>query len=458
MITAALEYARQNQQAHLRDLLDLLRIPSISTLPEHSADIDRAAQWVADYLRRIGLDAVEIIPTAMYPLVYGEWLQAGSDAFTLLIYGHYDVQPPDPLEAWTSPPFEPTIQGDNVYARGASDDKGQFLAALKAIEAYLQSGGQCPINIKVLIEGEEEIASPSLPNFVRDNRDKLRADAALIVDHPMMGPNTPMMMYSVRGHLYAEITVRGPTTDLHSGTYGGGVDNPFNVLVRILAQLQDGQTRRIHIPNFYDAVDEISAEERALLHNGIVTDEALMAATGVKAVAGEMGYTSAERISIRPTLEICGMPGGYTALGRKSVIPSTAKAKVSMRLVPKQDPLFIFQRLEAFVRALAPDTVHVTIENLGYAYPVLTDYQHPAIQAATHAYRAVFNAPTLFMRGGGSLPFTHDIQHTLGAAIVMMGLGLPDDNLHAPNEKFYLPNYYRGIETIIHYLDILAQS
>lgn len=457
MIKAAIAYAQQNRQSHLDDLLDLLRIPSISTLPEYNIDIQRAAQWVADYLKRIGLHAVEIIPTKMHPLVYGEWLHADPEAFTLLIYGHYDVQPPDPLEAWVSPPFEPTIRGDNVYCRGASDDKGQFLAALKAIEAYLGSTGKCPINIKVLIEGEEEIASPSLPHFVRAHRDKLQADAALIIDHPMIGPNTPMMMYAVRGHLYTEITVRGPSIDLHSGTCGGGVDNPFNVLVRILAQLQDGATRRILIPNFYDAVDEISAEERALLHNGIVTDEALLATTGVRAVAGEAGYTSAERIAIRPTLEICGMPGGYVGAGRKSIIPAVAKAKVSMRLVPKQDPLFIFERFDAFIRSLAPETVHIDVENLGYAYPVLTDYQHPAIHAAIQAYQAVFNASPLFMRGGGSLPFTHDIQQTLGAAIVMMGLGLLDDNLHAPNEKFYLPNYYRGIETFIHYFDILAR-
>ncbi|MFQ3673210.1 MAG: dipeptidase [Aggregatilineales bacterium] len=450
---AALAYAHAQRAAALDDLRALLAIPSISTLPEHAPDLARAAQWCAAYLERIGLERVQTFPLGGFPLVYADWLHA-PDAPTLLIYGHYDVQPPDPLDQWRTPPFEPTVLGDDLYARGASDDKGQFLAILKAVEACLAVGG-LPINVKVMLEGEEEISSPQLPQFVRDHTDLLACDAVVICDHPMIDPATPMMMVGVRGGAYLEVTVRSAKTDLHSGTFGGGLDNPFNVLVRMLAQIQDGHTRRIAIPGFYDRVRLPTPAERQQINSGLASDDMLRYLTGGQP-AGEAGFTTAERVSIRPTFEIHGMPGGYTDAGKKSVIPAEARAKVSFRLVPDQDPDEIMDQFEAFLRAIAPPTVTLHVERQSKSHPVMIDTDNPYIQAAERAYQAVFGRAPVYMRGGGSLPFAYDIQQSLGAAIVMMGMGLPDDNPHAPNEKLHLPNFYRGIETIIHYVHTLA--
>jgi acetylornithine deacetylase/succinyl-diaminopimelate desuccinylase-like protein len=451
MKTEALAYAQANRDQALADLIALLSIPSISTLPEYRADVLRGAEWVAGYLSEIGMDAVEIIPTALHPVVYAEAVR-DPDRPTLLIYGHYDVQPVDPLEEWRTPPFEPTVIGDDVFARGGSDDKGQFLAALKAAESYLKTGG-APINLKVLIEGEEEIVSPNIGPVIAAHVERLAADAVLICDHPMIAPDLPMILYAVRGDIHLEVAVKGAAGDLHSGTFGGGIDNPFNVLVRMLAQLQDGETRRILIPGFYDHVRDVSSEERAMINGGVVNDGLLQATARVPQVAGEDGYTSAERLSIRPTLEIHGMPGGFTGHGSKTVIPSIARAKLSMRLVPDQDPDEIKRLAMEYLRSLAPATVEVGFSSNGGSYPLVMDYTHPAIQAAERAYVEVYGRKPLFMRGGGSLPITHDFHATLRLPIVMMGLGLPDDNVHAPNEKFHLPNYYRGIETLIHFFD-----
>jgi acetylornithine deacetylase/succinyl-diaminopimelate desuccinylase-like protein len=450
---AALAYAQAARSAALDDLCALLAIPSVSTLPEHAPDLARAAQWCADYLGRIGLEDVQILPMGGAPLVYADRTQV-ANAPTLLVYGHYDVQPPDPLDQWRTPPFQPTVVGENLFARGASDDKGQFLAVLKAVEACLAVGG-LPINVKVMIEGEEEVSSPHLSAFVRDHADLLACDAVLICDHPMLDPSTPMMMVGVRGSAYLEITVRSAHTDLHSGTFGGALDNPFNVLVRLLAQVQDAQTRRIRIPGFYDAVHDGTPEERQQINSGLATDEMLRRLTGAQP-AGESGFTTAERISIRPTFDIHGMPGGYVDAGKKSVIPAEARAKVSFRLVPDQDPDAVMDAFEAFLRAAAPPTVDLHIERQSKSYPVVVGIDNPYVQAAERAYRAVFGRAPVYMRGGGSLPFTHDVQQVLGVAVVMMGIGLPDDNPHAPNEKLHLPNFYRGIETIIHYLHELA--
>ncbi len=451
---AALAHAQAQRADALDDLRALLAIPSISTLPEHAVDLARAAQWCADYLARIGLETVQMFPLNGFPLVYASWQRAPAGAPTLLIYGHYDVQPPDPLEQWRTPPFEPTIIGDNLYARGASDDKGQFLAVLKAVEACL-AVGSLPINVKVMIEGEEEISSPQLPQFVRDHADLLACDAVIICDHPMLDPATPMMMVGVRGGAYLEVSVRSAQTDLHSGTFGGGLDNPFNVLVRLLAQVQDGQTRRIAIPGFYDRVRLPTPAERQQINRGLASDDLLRHLTGGQP-AGEADFTTAERVSIRPTFEIHGMPGGYTDAGKKSVIPAEARAKLSFRLVPDQDPDEIMDLFESFLRAITPPTVTLHVERQSKSYPVVIDTNNPYIQAAERAYQAVFGRAPVYMRGGGSLPFTHDIQQSLGAAIVMMGIGLPDDNPHAPNEKLHLPNFYHGIETMIHYFYTLA--
>ncbi|XWX04027.1 dipeptidase [Aggregatilineales bacterium SYSU G02658] len=453
-LTTALAHAHAQRAAALDDLCALLAIPSISTLPEHAADLARAARWCADYLMRIGLEHVQTFPLDGFPLVYADWLHSPAGAPTLLIYGHYDVQPPDPLDHWHSPPFEPTRRGDDLYARGASDDKGQFLAVLKAVEACLAIGS-LPINVKVMIEGEEEIGSPRLPAFVRDHAALLACDAVVICDHPMIDPATPMMMVGVRGAAYLEVAVRSAQTDLHSGTFGGGLDNPFNVLVRLLAQVQDGTTRRIAIPHFYDRVRPPTEAERQQINSGLASDELLRHLTGAQP-AGEVGFTTAERISVRPTFEIHGMPGGYTDAGKKSVLPAEARAKVSFRLVPDQDPDEVMDLFEAFLRSSAPPTVTLHVERQSKAYPVVIDVATPYVQAAERAYHAVFGRGPAYMRGGGSLPFTHDIQQALGAAIVMMGIGLPDDNPHAPNEKLHLPNFFHGVETMIHYFNQLA--
>lgn len=456
MLDSALTCSRARQQHHLDALCELLRIPSVSTLPEHEPDLQRAAQWLAHTMHQIGLQRVEIMPTAGAPVVYGEWLGAGPDAPTLLAYGHYDVQPVDPLDEWLSPPFEPTIRSADLFCRGASDDKGQVYAILAAVESYLRTSGKLPVNFKIMIEGEEEISSPSLGPWVRQHLEMLAADAVLICDTGMLDAQTPMINHGTRGLAYMEVEVRGPAGDLHSGTYGGVVDNPFNVLVRILAQLQDAATRRVLIPGFYDKVRPLSDEERSLLAGAPFNDALLRHLTGVLEPAGEEGFTWGERGTLRPTLDIHGMPGGFTGPGKKTVIPARACAKVSMRLAPDQDPAEIARLFAAYVRDLAPTTVAVDVRTLGLARPSVVDLRAPAIRAAAQALHTVFGVEPIYMRAGGTLPIVVDFQDALDAPVVMMGFGLPDDNVHAPNEKFHLPNFFRGIETVVHYLDLLS--
>ncbi|MFZ2487491.1 MAG: dipeptidase [Anaerolineae bacterium] len=458
MTDQAIGYSRTQHEAHLQRLGDFLRIPSISTLPEARPAIDAAAQWLADWMTTIGLEQVAVMPTAGAPVVYGQWLGAGPDAPTLLFYGHYDVQPVDPVEEWLSPPFEPTVRGGDLFARGSSDDKGQVYLVLAAIDAYLRTEGRLPLNVKLMIEGEEEISSPNLAPWTDANKAMLASDAVLICDSNILSPEQPLINHGTRGMAYMQIEVQGPATDLHSGGFGGEVDNPFNVLVRILAQLQDADTRRILIPGFYDRVLPVDAEEKRLLAQLPVTDASMKALTGVPAVAGEAGFTAAERLSVRPTLDIHGMPGGFTGEGKKTVIPARAAAKVSMRLVPNQDPQEIATLFERYVKSLAPDTVKVTVRTLGLARWSLVDLHHPAIQAAAGAYEAGFGARPVYMRTGGTLPIVAEFQDILGAPVVMMGFGLPDDNAHAPNEKLALDCFYRGIETVIHYFALLPQA
>ena len=451
-------YSRLQREHYLHTLNDFLRIPSISTLPEAEPDIQRAAHWLADAMAGIGLEQVAVMPTAGYPVVYGEWLGAGPQAPTLLYYGHYDVQPVDPVDEWLSPPFEPTVRNNQLFCRGASDDKGQVYLVLAAVDSYLRTDGRLPINLKIIVEGEEEISSPNLAAWVEQHKAMLACDAVLICDSSILAEDMPLINHGTRGMAYMQVDVQGPATDLHSGGFGGAVDNPFNVLVRILAQLQDGETRRVLIPGFYDRVSPPDALERRLLAQLPVSDQMMQALTGAPAVAGETGYTAAERLSVRPTLDIHGMPGGFTGEGKKTVIPAKAAAKVSMRLVPDQDPAEIAALFERHVRSLAPSTVKVTVRTLGLARWSLVDLNDPAIQAAAQAYQAGFGAAPLFMRGGGTLPIVAEFQDILGAPVVMMGFGLPDDNAHAPNEKLSLTLFYRGIETVIHYLALLPEA
>jgi acetylornithine deacetylase/succinyl-diaminopimelate desuccinylase-like protein len=390
--------------------------------------------------------------------VYGEWLGAGPAAPTLLAYGHYDVQPVDPVEEWLAPPFEPVVRGDDLFGRGASDDKGQVMAILAAVASYLHTGGALPVNFKMVVEGEEEISSPNLAPWVREHRQMLAADAVLICDSGILDPQTPLINHGVRGMAYMEVEVCGPRGDLHSGLFGGQVDNPFNVLVRMLAQLQDGESRRVLVPGFYDRVQPADDEERALMAQIDRDDNRVRQLTGVPHPAGEAGYTLVERESVRPTLDIHGMPGGFTGPGKKTVIPARARAKVSMRLVPDQDPEEIAALFSAYVRSLAPPTVTVEVHTLGLARPAVVDLRDPAIQAAAMAYERTFGAAPVYQRSGGTLPIVADFQDLLKAPVVMMGFGLPDDNVHAPNEKLHLPNFYRGIEAVMWYLALLART
>ena len=458
MTQPALDHSRSQREHYLNNLFDFLRIPSISTLPEAEPDIQRAAQWLAGAMAAIGLEQVAVMPTGGHPLVYGQWLGAGPDAPTVLFYGHYDVQPVDPVDEWLSPPFQPTVRGNQLFCRGASDDKGQVYLVLAAVDSYLRAEGRLPVNLKLIIEGEEEISSPNLAAWVEQHKAMLACDAVLICDSAILAEDVPLINHGTRGLSYMEVEVQGPATDLHSGGFGGVVDNPFNVLVRMLAQLQDGGTRRVLIPGFYDRVQAPDAQEQRLLAQVPVSDQAMQALTGVPVSVGEAGYTAAERLTVRPTLDIHGMPGGFTGDGKKTVIPAKAAAKVSMRLVPDQDPAEIAALFERYVKSLAPASAKVTVRALGLARWSLVDLNEPAVQAAARAYQASYGTAPLFMRGGGTLPIVAEFQDILGAPVVMMGFGLPDDNAHAPNEKLSLRNFERGIETVIHYLALLAEA
>lgn len=453
---APLEYARTHRNRFLDELITFLRIPSISTLPEHAEHVAQAAHWLADHLRGLGLPEVEVVPTDGHPVVYAQWLGAGAEAPTVLIYGHYDVQPVDPLDEWHTPPFEPTLRDDNLYARGASDDKGQLFIHLKAIEAYLREEGRLPVNVKLLLEGEEECGSPNLAPVIEEHAERLQADVALISDTHILGPDQPSIVYSLRGLSYIEITVQGPAHDLHSGMYGGAVDNPLHVLARLIASLHD-DAGRVTVPGFYDDVLPLTEEERAELARIPYGEEELLADTGVPRAWGEPEYTVVERIGARPTLDVNGLWGGFTGEGAKTVIPARAHAKISMRLVPNQDPDRVAQAALAYLQRAAPPTVTVTGRIFHGTPPALVPQDHPAMRAAAAAYERVWGRRPIFTREGGSIPVVALFAERLRLPTVLMGFGLRDDNLHAPNEKFYLPNFYRGIETAVHFFHLLPE-
>lgn len=454
MLDQAIAHAREAQERRLAQLIEWLRIPSVSMEPEFMPEMGRAAAWLREHLAGAGFERAEVIATPGHPLVYAEWLGAGPGAPTLLIYGHYDVQPADPLEQWRTPPFEPTVVGADLFARGASDDKGQVFALVSAVASWIAAGGP-PCNVKLLVEGEEEVSSASLIPFVRAERARLACDAVLIADSAMLSPRHPLVLVGVRGNCYLEVEVQGPASDLHSGTYGGAVDNPLNVLVRLLAKLQ-GDDRRIRVPGFYDRVRELDPEARALLARMPVTEQLVLGLTGAPALAGEPGYSLVERATARPTLEVHGIIGGYNGPGKKTVIPAAARAKVGMRLVPDQNPDEIAALVADFLRASCPPTVRLRVEALGDSWPAEVDHRHPAVRAAEPAFLAALGAAPVYGRGGGSLPIVRDLQAALGAPVVLAGLGLPDDNLHAPNEKINLPLLFKGVEFGVHYLAALA--
>lgn len=452
---SALAHAASQREAHLQELTEFLRIPSISTQPDKANEIAAAAEWLARAMKLAGLNNAQVIETSGHPLVYADWLLAGPDAPTVLIYGHYDVQPPEPLALWKSPPFEPRIEDGNLFARGASDDKGQLYIHVKAVEAYLKSAGRLPLNVKFIIEGEEESGGKSLEAFVPDNTDLLAADSVLVSDTHIVDKDKPSVVYSLRGMTYVFVDVTGPTRDLHSGSYGGGIDNPINALAHIIAQLKD-KDGRILIPGFYDRVRTLTEEDRALIGKGAIDEPAWLADTGAPQTWGEPEFSLLERLGARPTLDVNGLIGGYTGAGAKTVLPSSAHAKISMRLVPDQDPEEIFALFRDHVLAIAPDSVRVKCTKVHGAEPCIIDIDIPEMQAAAQAYERVFGRRPLYMREGGSIPVISLFQKHLGLQTVLMGFGLSGDHIHAPNERMYLPNFYRGIETAIHYYDILG--
>jgi acetylornithine deacetylase/succinyl-diaminopimelate desuccinylase-like protein len=448
-----LSYIGGNNERYLRELTELLAIPSVSTNKENIPDIQRCAQWVADHMRSIGLQNVQVMPTAGHPVVYSDWLNAPGKP-TVLLYGHYDVQPPEPLELWTTPPFQATVRGENLYARGAADDKGQVFIHLKAIEAFLKNGGTLPVNLKMIIEGEEEIGSEHLDGFVKDHKEMLAADLVLISDSSMFAKDTPSICYGLRGLAYMQVDLVGPNKDLHSGSFGGTVHNPVQALAEIVAQLHD-KNGKVTIPGFYKDVLPLSKKERAAYKKLPFSDKKYAAELGVKQLYGEKGFTTLERVWARPTLECNGIWGGFTGEGAKTVLPSKASAKISMRLVPNQTAAKAARLFENYIRKIAPETVKVTVRNLHGGEPAITPIDSPGVQAAIKALEKGFGKKPLYQREGGSIPIVVQFKQLLGLDTVLLGFGLPDENAHAPDEFLNLKNFYGGIRTSAHFFNEL---
>ncbi|HNV01737.1 MAG TPA: dipeptidase [Vicinamibacterales bacterium] len=442
-MNSVIDFIHANRGRYVEELTQLLAIPSISALPEHRDDVRRCAAWVADELARIGLEHVEVVETEGHPIVRADWLHA-EGAPTALFYGHYDVQPADPLGEWTTPPFEPDIRDGEIFARGASDDKGQVFAHLKAIEAHLSQTGRLPINMKVVLEGEEEVGSEHLAPYVRGHAGELAASVVIISDTEMFDRGVPSICYGLRGLAYMQIELRGTKGDLHSGSYGGAVANPANVLAHVIAQLKD-KSGTIRIPGFYDDVRELREEERAEFKRLPFDEIALRKHLGAPRLAGERGYSVLERTWARPTLDVNGLLAGWTGEGSKTIIPAAAMAKISMRLVPDQHPDRIAERFEAYVRKITPRTVDLKITKLHGGMPWMTDFDNVYVQAAARALEQGFGKRPVLTREGGSIPIVADFQAALDAPVVLFGFGLPDDNLHAPNEKFNLDNFFNGV-------------
>ena len=457
----AVSFANENADRFVDELTALLRIPSISTDPERVGDVRKAAQFVADELTRIGMEHVHLIETTTathngHPLVYADWLNAPGQP-TVLCYGHYDVQPAEPLELWKAPAFEPEIRDGNIYARGAVDDKGQMWMHVKALESLMAAGGgKLPVNVRCIIEGEEEVGGEGIAAFVREHGDQLKADVALVSDTEMFAPELPTLCVGLRGMIYTEIEVQGARTDLHSGIYGGAAPNPFVALAQIIAKLKD-EDGKILIPGFYDKVEKpTDAELKAWNALPFDEEEYREAEVGSTELTGEPGYSVLERTWARPTLEVHGMPGGFIGVGAKTVIPAKALAKVSMRLVPDMTPAESFAQYKAYVESIVPKGVTVDVRLIHSGDPIVVSTDNRFVTAATEAMHTVFAKETVFVRGGGSIPIVGDFIRELGIPTVLMGFGLPDDNLHAPNEKFNLSNFHRGIESIIRWLELVG--
>jgi acetylornithine deacetylase/succinyl-diaminopimelate desuccinylase-like protein len=448
------EFIEGRREQHLAELFEFLRIPSVSTKSEHKPDVERAARWVADHLTGAGFKTAQIIPTNFHPLVYAESLEAPGKP-TVLFYGHYDVQPAEPLELWTSPAFEPTIRDGNLFGRGTADDKGQVHIHLKALESLQKVNGKLPINVKVLIEGEEEVGSVSLWDYVQKNKEKLKADALVVSDTSMLTKNAPSITYGLRGLNYYQIEITGPARDLHSGVYGGAVPNPLTILAELFAKLHD-KNFRVTVPGFYDSVAKLSPAERKALNSLPWKKKDFEKAVGAPGYAGEKGCSIIEQLWTRPTLELNGAWGGYVGEGAKTVIPSKACAKFSTRLVPDQDPGKISRAVEKHIRKLLPKTVTCKFEVLSTGKPWVAPFHAPIFKKAQAALEKGFGKKAVFIREGGSIPFVTQMHDTFKVPCVLIGFGLPDENAHAPDEHIFLENYFNGIKAIAYFYADLA--
>jgi acetylornithine deacetylase/succinyl-diaminopimelate desuccinylase-like protein len=446
---AAIQYVQENRERFLEELKQFLSIPSISTDSSRRGDIQEAAQWLVNKMKSLEMENVQIMETSGNPVVYGEYLGGGASAPTVLIYGHYDVQPPDPLDLWESPPFEPVIRGDNLFARGATDMKGQIVTTINALEAIIKTG-HMPINLKFILEGEEEIGSPNLAQFLKENQASLGCDFAANPDSGMIAADKPTITYALRGLAYFEIRLEGPRHDLHSGQYGGVVHNPAQVLCDLVAGMHD-EEGRVTLPGFYDKVRSLSDDERAELSRLPMDENYYLEQSGAPALWGEQGYTPVERVGARPTLEVNGLLSGYTSEGIKTVLPAWAMAKISCRLVSDQDPDEVHQQILQYFQEKTPETVKFHLTKLAWASPSISDRHSPGVEAMAKAMQRIWGRPPLFRREGGTVPVVGNLQKILGVETANCGFSLPEDNMHAPNEKIHLPTWDRGIQTFIHF-------
>ncbi len=455
-LQGALDYAHQNRNRFLEDLVDVLKIPSISTDAIYNHEVQRAAEWMADHLKGLGIANVEIMPTAEggHPVVYGDLIHKPG-APTVLVYGHYDVQPVDPIELWDTGPFEPQVRGDLLFARGSSDMKGQALATFHAIEALMKGGEELPVNVKFLLEGEEEIGSKHLEPFLRTHAERFKADVSLNPDAGMMGENMPTITYGLRGLAYFEVHVTGPKADLHSGLYGGAVHNPAQVLCELVAKMHD-KRGKITLPGFYDSVRPIRKKERADFARLPNDDAHYLEETGVPALWGEKGYISAERTGARPTLEVNGLLSGWTGPGSKTVLPAKAMAKISCRLVPDQTDSEVEKQLVQFMEENAPETVKWEVKKLTGSPFAIADLDNPGVKAMNDAMEAAWGVRPFYRREGGSIGAVAMLQQICGVESVLVGMGLPSDNVHSPNEHLDLPTWYKGIDAFIHFFNNLG--
>lgn len=448
-------YITEHENQFLEDLKAWLRIPSISTLPAHTGDVQRAAEYAVEQLKRLGIEQAKLLQTQGHPLVYGEWLQATGKP-TLLIYGHYDVQPVDPIELWETAPFEPTIRNGNIYSRGAADDKGQVMLVLKALETLMTVNGTLPINVKILIEGEEEDGGESIEHYVRTYPERLSCDAAFICDTHMPSTELPALITGLRGIIYTEVEVHGAKQDLHSGTYGGIAPNPLHALAIIISRLKDADGH-IHIPGLYDKLRKPSHEEKTFWQQDpLHMNDAFLKEMGVSQLSGELEYPPLERASARPTLEVHGIIGGFTGEGGKTVIPAVAKAKISLRLPPDLKSREVFTLFEQTVKEIAPAGVTVNVIDLHGGEGILVSPESTVMQAAADALEEVYGKTPVFLREGGSIPIAALFDEVLNVPVVLMGFGLPDDNLHAPNEKYSLKQFFNGVRTVANFLQRMA--